>query len=196
MSVEQRRELLVQAAWRVLARSGVAAATTRSICAEAGMPQGAFHYCFPRRDDLLREVVSSLLPQEIAAATAAVDRRGSLAGAINRALLAYWELVEADPEAHQVLYEITTTALRTPGMADLAVAQYGHYYVGAEQAIVALGTVRGVHWDVAVPLLARQVVTILDGLTLQYLIDRDGTAARAVLRAFADDLARHGKVHR
>ena len=196
MPVQERRELLLQAAWRVLARSGVAAATTRAICAEADMPQGAFHYCFPSRDDLLREVVGSLLPQEIAAATSAVDRRGTLAGAIYRALLAYWELVEAEPDAHQVLYEITTTALRVPGMADLAVAQYGHYYTGAEQAVAEIARVRDVEWNVPTPVLARQVVTILDGLTLQYLVDRDGSGARATLRAFADDLAVHGSASR
>ena len=52
----ERRELLLQAAWRILVRDGVAAATTRAICAEAGMKQGVFHYCFTNRDELLREV--------------------------------------------------------------------------------------------------------------------------------------------
>lgn len=44
LAIAQRRELLLAAAWRVMIKDGVAAATTRAICAEAGMPQSSFHY--------------------------------------------------------------------------------------------------------------------------------------------------------
>lgn len=191
--VAQRRALLLEAAWRVLSSRGVAAATTRAICAEAGMPQGAFHYCFSGRDELFREVVGGLLPIEVTAAKAAIDRRGTLAGAIARALSAYFALVEADPAAHQVLYEITTTALRDPDLADLAGLQYSRYYQAAAEVIAELTRVRDVAWDLPVDVLARQVVTVLDGLTLQFVIDRDTTAAHASLRAFAGDLAGHAR---
>jgi AcrR family transcriptional regulator len=191
--VAERRALLVAAAWRVLSSRGVAAATTRAICAEAGMPQGAFHYCFADRDELFREVVGGLLPIEVTAAVSAIDRRGSLAGVIARALLAYFALVEADPAAHQVLYEITTTALRDPDLADLARAQYARYYQAALEVVEELARVRDLAWDLPAELLARQVVTVLDGLTLQYLVDRDAGAAHAALRAFAGDLAAHAR---
>ena len=46
IAVDARRELLVEAAIRVMARDGVAKATTRSIVAEAGMALAAFHYSF------------------------------------------------------------------------------------------------------------------------------------------------------
>jgi AcrR family transcriptional regulator len=191
--VAERRALLLAAAWRVLASRGVAAATTRAICAEAGMPQGAFHYCFADRDELFREVVAGLLPTEVTAAVAAIDRRGSLSGVIARALLAYFALVEADPAAHQVLYEITTTALRDPELADLARVQYQRYYQAARDVVDDLARVRHLVWDLPVEVLARQVVTVLDGLTLQYLVDRDAATARAALRAFAGDLAGHAR---
>lgn len=160
LPVAQRRALLLQAAWRVLSSQGVAAATTRAICAEAGMPQSAFHYCFSGRDELFREVVSGLLPTEIAAALEAIDRRGSLAGVIDRALRAYFALVVTDPAAHQVLYEITTTALRDPELVDLARIQYDRYYQAATDVLVELARVREVAWDLALSVLARQVVTV------------------------------------
>src|SRR6478735_7534387 len=110
--VAERRALLREAAWRVLLAEGVAGATTRAICAEAGMPQGAFHYCFASRDELLTELASVMLPRESTAAAATVTHQGSLADALHRALLAYWQLVEAEPRTHQVIHEITALSLR------------------------------------------------------------------------------------
>jgi AcrR family transcriptional regulator len=191
--VAKRREQLLAAAWRVLASQGLAAATTRAICAEAGMPQGAFHYCFGSRDELLREVATGLLPDEITAAVAVIDRSGSLAECLERALLAYWELVEADLGAHQVLYEITTAALRDPGSRDVAEQQYARYLQGAEQVLERIAEVRRIQWRRPIPVLARQVVTVVDGLTLHYAVDRDRDAARAALAAFAQDVAALGK---
>ena len=52
--VVDRRTALVQAALRVVARDGVAAATTRRIVAEAGMPLASFHYVFASRDAFSR----------------------------------------------------------------------------------------------------------------------------------------------
>ena len=193
LPVAARREQLLAAAWRVLSSQGLAAATTRAICAEAGMPQGAFHYCFASRDELLREVATGLLPDEVTAAVAVIDRSGSLADCLDRALLAYWDLVEADLGAHQVLYEITTAALRDPTSRDVAEQQYARYLQGAEQVLQRIAEMRRIEWRRPIPVLARQVVTVLDGLTLHYAVDRDRDAARAALSAFAQDLAALGK---
>src|SRR5699024_2380698 len=94
--VAERRAALVAAAWRVMASDGLAAATTRAICAEAGMPQGAFHYCFASRDELLREVATGLLPDEVGAVSAVIGCDGSLVDTVTDALMAYWSLVERD----------------------------------------------------------------------------------------------------
>ena len=48
-----RRAQLIAAATRVVAREGVAAATTRRIAQEAGVPHGLVHYWFSGKDELL-----------------------------------------------------------------------------------------------------------------------------------------------
>ncbi len=196
LPVAQRRDQLMDAAWRVLSRGGLRAATTRAICAEAGVSQGVFHYCFASRDDLLREVAVGLLPAEMAAADAVIDRTGTLRDAIARALHAYWELVESDTGAHQVLYEITMSALRDDRARDIALLQYERYLTAATAILERIATVRHITWTRPLPVLARQVVTIVDGLTLHYAVDRDSTAARETLTAFAADLAAVGKRRR
>ena len=46
VSADERRRQLVAAAFRVIGRDGFAGVTTRRVCAEAGAPLAAFHYCF------------------------------------------------------------------------------------------------------------------------------------------------------
>src|SRR5690606_35682060 len=50
---DQRRLEIVEAAWRLIARGGFAAATMREIAAEAGFANGALKYYFESKDDLL-----------------------------------------------------------------------------------------------------------------------------------------------
>lgn len=71
-AADGRRAELVEAAGRVVARDGVAAATTRRIAEEAGLPHGLVHYWFASKDELLEEVIMTLLRQfeEVTAALA------------------------------------------------------------------------------------------------------------------------------
>lgn len=206
--VAERRTQLLDAAWTVMTSRGLAAATTRAICAQAGVSQGAFHYCFTSRDEMLREVAVRLLPSQVAAATAAGGSHAEsggdplagssgasdLPGVIEAALGAYWRQVEADVAAHQVLYEITVDALRRTGSRDVAAGQYRGFLSGARAVLDRIAEAHGIMWRRPVETLARQVVTIVDGLTLHYLVDGDGAAARAALAAFAVDLAAAAEV--
>lgn len=51
--VEERREALIDAAFRVIGEQGLSRASTRAIVAEAGMSLASFHYAFESRDQLL-----------------------------------------------------------------------------------------------------------------------------------------------
>jgi AcrR family transcriptional regulator len=181
---DERRRDLVEAALRVMSRDGVAAASTRAICAEAGMAQSRFHYCFRSKAELLREVVETMVRTQISSVLTAV--RGAptvgLGASASTALRAYAQHLLDHPEQHLLSYELTQYALRTPGLAPLAAEQYQAYLDGAAEVLAALGIT-----DPAAP---RLVVALLDGVTLQWLADRDLDAAIAVLERFADEFAR------
>ncbi|PRZ43465.1 TetR family transcriptional regulator [Antricoccus suffuscus] len=153
------------------------------------MPQSAFHYCFRSRQELLREVVVGLLPQQMEASLSVVDRRGSLQTVLRKALVSYWDHVESEPLLHNVLYDITTTALRDPDLVDLAHMQYARFQETASEVLKAVAEIRNVSWTLPLPVLARMLVNVLDGMTLNYIVDRDRKAARAVLDSFAPILA-------
>lgn len=187
-----RRASLVQAALRVIARDGVAAATTRRIVAEAGMPLASFHYVFASRDELMAELVSTVVAGEQTDLEPALDPATApleLRAAIRSGLQHYFDGVRADPDREKAMFELTQWALREPGFAPLARRQYDRYYELAERAARDAAALTGSEWSLPVADVARLLVTLTDGLTIAWLVTRDDAAAERSLDFAADALA-------
>lgn len=190
----ERRSTLARAALTVIARDGVAAATTRAIVAEAGMSLASFHYAVPSREDLLRDVIQLVVEGEDAAAAASLALDApDLRSAVRGVLGAYLDLVRADPGREQAMFELTQHALRSPALADLPAAQY-EAYRGLVRRLLEAGADRyRVRWDIPVDDLAGLVVALTDGATLRWLADRDDAAAERLLDLAADTITAHAK---
>jgi AcrR family transcriptional regulator len=186
----ERRAALARAALAVIARDGLAAATTRAIVAEAGMPLASFHYAVPSRDELLRDVVELVVAEEGSAALAPLlARAGSIREATVLAMTAYLELVKHDPGREQAMFELTQYALRTPGLDDLPAEQYARYHALAIELLDAATAQHHPDWRVPMPDLARLLVSLTDGLTLAWLADRDDAAAERSIDLAASAIA-------
>ena len=184
-----RRQLLVQAALRVIARHGVAGATTRAIVAEAGMSLASFHYAFRSHDEMMRELVAHVVDAEIATVFASLRLGNDIRGAVRNGLQAFLDYLTADPGHEQALQELMQYALRTPGLERLAAEQYDAYRAGVSSVLVEGAAVSRVQWSIPVHDVARMVVTITDGVTLAWLADRDTAAAERALDFAADSIA-------
>ncbi len=57
VDVDARRTELLEAVWRIIPRSGIAAATTRAIAREASVSNGVLSHYFPDKDSLLIEAL-------------------------------------------------------------------------------------------------------------------------------------------
>lgn len=66
-------------------------------------------------------------------------------------------------------------------MEKLARRQYRHYLDVHEDLVTDIAAKTGVRWTVLGPVLARYLNSVLDGLTMCWLIDRDTETSRAVL---------------
>jgi AcrR family transcriptional regulator len=188
MAAKDRREELIAAALRVMVRDGVAKATTRAIVDEAKMPLGVFHYCFDSREELLQEVITRFTDRTVEAARRAFEGRGDLATRITEGLSAFWAGVELNPGEHQVSYELTHYALRQAGFEELARRQYQHYQEVHQELLTEAAESAGIQWTVPVPVLARYLNAVLDGVTLCWLVDRDSEHSREVLRLTGEHL--------
>lgn len=185
MSAAERRLQLVDAAIRVAAREGVAATTTRRIAAEAGVNLATVHYCFASKQDLLKEVLATIVT-ELQDAVQADLRPGLPVEVLLRdALRGLWTVVEKEPERQQLTYELTQYALRTDDLRELARWQYEVYYRGCTTHLTSVAEAAGVEWTQPMPVMARLLLLAIDGAVLGWLVDRDTERAEAALDAFA-----------
>ncbi|WP_246291792.1 TetR/AcrR family transcriptional regulator [Lentzea indica] len=155
---------------------------TRAIVNEAGMPLGVFRYCFKSREELLQEVIKRLTESSVAAARQVFAAEGDLGSRIGDRLDAFWRGVEASPGEYLVGYELTHYALRQAGFEELAQRQYAHYLEVHRDLLTEVAESAGVRWTVPLPVLARYLNSVLDGVALVWLIDRDSESSREVLR--------------
>lgn len=185
VSVDQRRRDLVEAAFRVMAQTGIGQATTRAICAEAGVRQSVFHYSFNSKKELLQELVRVVVTDMTDAALMVSGVDSDAGSSIRSALRVLWEQVKAHPDRQLVSYELTTYVLRDPDLADLAKWQYEQYFNQAERFASAIKESAGIEWSVPMPTLSRMIATTIDGLVLSWLADRNDASAEAALDEFA-----------
>jgi len=196
-----RRNALVRAALRVVADRGVAQATTRAIVAEAGMSLASFHYAFQSRDELMVELIRHVVDEEATAVLPEAsiddangqDEREPLRQILRDGLQRYADHVSREPLREKAMLELTQYALRSPELHHLAVAQYERYHALAAEALDSAARRSGSVWLHPVGEVARLLVSLTDGLTIAWLVDRDDAATAKLLDVTADSVAALGR---
>jgi AcrR family transcriptional regulator len=191
-SAERRRQL-TEAAIRAMARDGVPATTTRSIAAEAGVSLSVFHYCFDSKQELVESVITTITEHYVTVVKEAIRPRATLPDTVRAGFQAYWDHVRTHPDEHMLTYELTQYALRRPGFEHLARRQYELYTETYGELIDQLRRTMGIRLRVPVPVLARYLAAMTDGLTLNYLVLGDEAAWNDILDTVTAHIA--GLVH-
>jgi AcrR family transcriptional regulator len=189
ISSSDRRISLIDAAIRVIGREGVHGATTRAIVAEAQMSLASFHYVFTSRDEMLRELIDSIIQTESLAALSSIAPSQDIHTALRRGLQAYFDLMTAEPAHEQAMTELLLHALRTPELADLPNTQYSRSYAAVTSLLDNAAARAGVSWSIPTDDVARLVVALTDGVTLTWLADRNTPASERILDFAAESIA-------
>lgn len=180
--VAQRRWQLIEATIALLAREGVGAASIRRISEEADVPLGLVHYCFASKQELIAETVRQLNTENTTAARVALsvsaDAGTDLRTMLTAAFRAYWSLVERSPRRQLLTYELNAYALRDKELAPIAEQAHREQLNGIRDLLDEIATTAGRRWTVPVDDVARLVVTVTGGATLNWLNDRDSAAAQ------------------
>jgi AcrR family transcriptional regulator len=164
-------------------REGLTAGTTRAIVAEAGMSLASFHYAFASREELLGELVQRVVGRELSSALAGWNPADGLAGCLRAAAAGYLEHLERAPGQEQLMLELTLLAVRRPDLRTIARDQYAAYLAAATELLEQAAAATGARWRRPLPELARLLITLVDGATTTWLVDRDSAATRAVFEA-------------
>jgi AcrR family transcriptional regulator len=110
-----RRQALVQAAYRLIAEKGLEGLRLRDVAAQVGIEHPTLHHYFATKEDLIAEVVDyatwqcwSVMPVE-----------GSAADQLRRRLEILARMIEERPELFIVLRELDLRAARDSGVSQV-----------------------------------------------------------------------------
>jgi TetR/AcrR family transcriptional regulator, regulator of biofilm formation and stress response len=173
-TAQGRREQILEAALRIIGRSGRQAITHRAVAEEAGVPLGSTTYYFDSRDDLLRQALEHVAASEVERYRELGDQLRRVESPRDLADRLIDELVAAaqDRIAYIAEYEIWLEAGRRPELREAA-----NSWCDAEQHSVALAMEALGSTDPATD--ASLVVTAIDGLGERVLAREDDPAAAA-----------------
>jgi AcrR family transcriptional regulator len=185
-----RSRQIVAAARAVITRDGVAGTTVRAVAQEAGIPLGTLQYVFPAKHQLLRAVIEDLVEELADNLMSSVPPGCDVEYAIGHGIRTFWnDLVIGDAEGVQLTqYELTTYALRTAGLEELARWQYERY------TDVVAGWLQRAATPVDARRLARLVIAGIDGLILQYVANPDPDRGREDIEAMIAMITHHADV--
>lgn len=180
---EERRDELTDAAARLIARSGLGAATIRSVAAEAGWTTGVVTHYFPDKRTLLLRTFEASLQHRQARRTASEPLpalRETLLGALP---------IDEDRRRHwKVSVAFCTEATGDPELAAAQATTYRTYRSYVASLVEAAGLVeRDAADDVAESLL-----TLINGIAIQSLFDPDQWTADRQRDALSRGVARLG----
>jgi AcrR family transcriptional regulator len=173
ISAQARREQFVEAAIKVMSREGLDRTTTRRIAEEAGAPQGAFHYAFRDKNELLTDVVAAVTLEVEKILRRAVTPSRGLAAAIDDGLRAFFDYVISDDGLQLMQYELTIFCRRTEGFEWLAEWQYTRYAAAALEVFQAAADHERDPLSIDMTDLTNFLVAAMDGLVIQYEVTHD-----------------------
>jgi AcrR family transcriptional regulator len=178
------RAQLISAAIEVATRDGLAAATTRRISEQAGLPLGTFHYWFSNKEELFDCLFDEILTEFEESTTLAEGVWQGDAPSVLKVLQSAFSVVsdhgDEGIKKQIVPYELTMLALRTPAFRGFATRQYELY----RQAATKMAGPLLDNIDPRLPggpdAVIQLVTALFDGLTLAWLADPAGTNPDAV----------------
>lgn len=198
MSVEQRRSALIESAYRVIADHGVEGATTRRICAHAGMPLASFHYAFESRTALLCAVMEQAVPVDIermlhtvlpAADYGSTPTLEAIRDNMERQFHAFYDLLKADPGRMQATIALGIYAHNHPELQQVGRDMYEQLYrVASTGGLRAVSDHAPVTFSRPVEELGPFIIAATNSITLIYLSTGDDKVVDSIITAVADQL--------
>ncbi len=186
---EQRREEIADALWRVVRRDGFAAASVRTVSAEAGLSTGALRHYFSTQDELTAFAMGSLMER----ARARVEKASSSAVDLDGIVRLVEEVLPLDAErlAESEVWLAMAAAARTDAALRVLADEAHRALRGLCDSIVRALTVDSGP-DLDVVLETDRLHALVDGLAVHGTIYprlMPRTRARAAVRAHLAELA-------
>lgn len=178
ISVEDRSRQFIEAAARVIASEGIAAATTRRIATEADAPLAALHYCFRSKDELLDEVYNHL-SRDYARDLDPIPAAVGLDEAVDLHIHRVWRRMLNAPHEQVTTFELLLRATRLADPEDIAASNkinrsmYDAWVQSTSTIFRNAAIASQIELKSDVETVSRMLIASIDGINLQHLSDPD-----------------------
>ena len=174
---DARRDEILAATWRVIARDGIARATIRAIAREADCSRGILAHYFDDKADILG---SALLLSHRRVVARMEARAAGLTGlaALRVIMLEALPLdSERDLEA-QIEISFWGRALGSPGLRELQHSEFDRLLARLRRHLKEAGGLGELRPGVSVEAAAHQLVVLIDGLSAERVLYPDRVSPR------------------
>lgn len=186
---KETRGYLLDAAHRVVSRRGYGGATVEEIAEEAGVSMGALYYHFPGKENLFKSLLREHV-HETRHSFEALPPPASLREAIERTVGFWLEHVQAAGEASPLMLEFWAHATRQDWARDEVRASFREFRE-AIAAMLRAGREQGVvRADLGVDHAAHLIVSVLEGVALQHIVDPRSARLRQLKEQLSDMIER------
>jgi AcrR family transcriptional regulator len=187
---DERRAVIAEAAWRLIAERGVDAVTLREIAATIGMANGALKHYFPDKSSIVRTAFTSVFESTN---TRVRDRLGTATGLAGLRIFCL-EVMPVAPVTRleaRVVLPFWQRALGDPELAVAYVAAMAYWRAQIRDFLAAARAEGSVTSAVTDDVLTEQVLAMINGVQALAVLDPAATtpeSQRRMLDAFLDGL--------
>jgi TetR/AcrR family transcriptional regulator, fatty acid metabolism regulator protein len=165
---ESRRRTILEAAVRIFAEQGFAAARTRDIAAAAGVAEGTIYLYFGGKDDLLLTAFREKVDEFCSSVTSVLSSGQPFEERVARYVEFQFRSIEADPPLATVLL---LESRLSPKFHGGAVRDVLRAYAASIEALLESGRAEGaLRSTLDVPLARRMLVGALEEIELDWLL--------------------------
>lgn len=170
--INLRRNQLTRAAYKVVGQKGYYDFTIRDIAREAGLSTGLVHYYFKNKEDLLlnllKEINKNMLVILNRSISTADDPRDKLSIFMKQA----FDLVENEKDYFYIVIDFWTQVNKNDRMKRANIKLFKSYRDEVSK-ILKEGVDRGVFVKMDVEFTSAVIISIIQGLIIQYVIDNN-----------------------
>ncbi len=168
---EEKAQLILAAAQRVLAQKGYASTTISQVAAEAGVSRGLLHYYFKNKEEMLARVVEASLEPALALLGPLLANSPSGKRMAADLAAAMRVMIQGDPAAFTLTFEGWAVARQSDVVARELDSMFRRF-----RSVVAAGLVQARAQGAIAPKmdidrLAMMLTGLMDGLALQLVLD-------------------------
>ncbi len=175
---EARRQQIVKTAIQTIAQQGISQASLAEIARKAGCSKGVISYHFNGKDELIEEILSSLMREPADYIKQRVSRSDTALGKLRAYVEANFEFMKENREGYVALVDLwgSRGASHDVNRFNADAYEPSRHYLGK---ILDDGRKRGELRELSVSTTASLIQAAIDGIMLQWVFDSEAIDLRA-----------------